>query len=95
MGLVPWLIKFSTALRSRYTKEWVEGAAGHWDDAAKGNSSLRAAMLRVFADEKVTLCGGGLVAAITLWDLKSFYDTPRIILVINHALGRGFPRTLS
>ena len=66
--------------------------ADQWDDAIRGNSSLRAAALRAFGDESVRALGGApLISASTLWDMEGFYDSLRPADVLRDALARHFP----
>ena len=53
--------------------EWDDKRAGFWDDAVKGSSPLRAAILRSLRVEVSALLG--LEAVGILWDVSAFFDS--------------------
>ncbi len=73
--------------------DWDEKVSGFWDDAVKGSSPLRAAILRSLRVEVAKILGYEAVGL--LWDISSFFDEVDISLLIPLALSRGFcPWTL-
>ena len=61
--------------------------AGKWDQAIKGSSLLRCALLMAFRDECIALAPreACLCAASACWDIRAFFDT----LQLEPILGEG------
>ena len=51
LGVMPWLIRLWSRLRSDTIGDWADDTADPWDQAVAGSSSLRRAMCRSFMDE--------------------------------------------
>ena len=52
IGLAPWLSRLHCAMRGTLAQGWVKYTAGFWDEAVRGSSALRVALMRAFADER-------------------------------------------
>ena len=57
IGLTAMLYRLALRLRKALVSEWDDKRAGFWDDAVKGSSPLRAAILRSLRVEVSTLLG--------------------------------------
>ena len=68
--------------------EWDDTFAGFWDDAVKGSSPLRAAILRSLRVEVAKILGYEAIGL--LWDMSAFFDEVDIALLIPLALSGGF-----
>ena len=91
LGVMPWLIRLWSRLRSDTIGDWADDTADPWDQAVAGSSSLRRAMCRSFMDENAATLG--LHTASTLWDVKEFFDSLDITKVLRFALDNFFPAT--
>ena len=87
-GLSAMLYRLALRLRKALVSEWDDKHAGFWDDAVKGSSPLRAAILRSLRVEVSTLLG--LEAVGILWDISAFFDSISIAILIPLALEQGF-----
>ena len=88
IGLTAMLYRLALRLRKAVVSEWDDKRAGYWDDAVKGSSPLRAAILRSLRVEVSTLLG--LEAVGILWDVSAFFDSMSIAILIPLALEQGF-----
>ena len=91
LGIMPWLIRLWSRLRSDTIGNWADATEDPWDQAVAGSSSLRRAMSRAFLDETATSLG--LHTASTLWDVKEFFDSLDITKILRFALDSCFPAT--
>ena len=91
LGVMPWLIRLWSRLRSDTIGDWADETADPWDQAVAGSSSLRRAMCRSFMDEAAATLG--LHTVSTLWDVKEFFDSLDITKVLRFALDNFFPAT--
>ena len=82
------LYRLIMRLKKVLLSEWDEKFAGFWDDAVKGSSPLRAAILRSLRVEVAKILGYEAVGL--LWDISAFFDEVDIALLIPLALDRGF-----
>ena len=93
IGLTAMLYRLIMRLKKMLLAEWDEKFAGFWDDAVKGSSPLRAAILRSLRVEVAKNLGYEAIGL--LWDISAFFDEVDIALLIPLALSRGFcPWTL-
>ena len=93
IGLTAMLYRLIMRLEKMLLAEWDEKFAGFWDDAVKGSSPLRAAILRSLRVEVAKILGYEAIGL--LWDITAFFDEVDIALLIPLALSRGFcPWTL-
>ena len=78
-------------LRSRkdVTADWCDRRAGHWDNAIRGFSALRAALCRAMRDEAARW--GGQFRACMYWDLEKSYDSLDLGLLVLLSLRLDFP----
>ncbi|CAK0885715.1 unnamed protein product, partial [Prorocentrum cordatum] len=82
-------------MRSEYTNEWVTHIAGKWDASVAGNSTLKEALVRSFADEVLEWAPMQVYTVTALWDAAEFYDTLEPALILEERLRLGIPaRTL-
>ena len=93
IGLTAMLYRLLMKLKKSMLADWDEKLSGFWDDAVKGSSPLRAAILRSLRVEVAKILGYEAVGL--LWDISSFFDEVDISLLLPLALSRGFcPWTL-
>ena len=88
IGLTAMLYRLIMRLKKVLLSEWDEKFAGFWDDAVKGSSPLRAAILRSLRVEVAKILGYEAIGL--LWDISAFFDEVDIALLIPLALDRGF-----
>ena len=69
--------------------EWSATRSQHWDTVARWGSSPRAAVIRQYKLEMVTI--QGFSRAEVLWDDDKFYDHARLRQVAHVAQGVGHP----
>ena len=67
---------------------WDEKFSGFWDDAVRGSSPLKAAILRSLRVEASKILG--LDAIGILWDLSAFSDSIDLAILIPLALDKEF-----
>ena len=93
IGLTAMLYRLLMRLKKAFLADWDDKFAGFWDDAVKGSSPLRAAILRSLRVEVAKILGYEAIGL--LWDISAFFDEVDIALLIPLALSRGFcPWTL-
>ena len=84
IGLTSMLYRLVMKMEKEFLSEWDDKFAGFWDDAVKGSSPLRAAILRsVRVEVAKTL---GFEAIGILWDISAFFDSIDIAMLIPLAL---------
>ena len=88
IGLTAMLYCLIMRLKKVLLADWDEKFAGFWDDAVKGSSPLRAAILRSLRVEVAKILGFEAVGL--LWDISAFFDEVDIAMLIPLALDRGF-----
>ena len=88
IGLTAMLYRLALRLRKALVSEWDDKHAGFWDDAVKGSSPLRAAILRSLRVEVSSLLG--LEAVGILWDVSAFFDSILLAILTPLALEQGF-----
>ena len=86
IGLMAMLFRFAMRL---YKGLIGQGFHGHWDQALRNSSCLRAAILRALKVEVGFLDGFDSLAF--LWDIASFYDSIRLCDLVRMRLERHFP----
>ena len=91
LGLLPWLVRLWAGARKAEATVWLEAADAPWDQAIKGSSALRAALLRSFADEMVLESGGAQHFVSCAWDFDGFYDRLQPCTILREALKWGYP----
>ncbi|CAK0878115.1 unnamed protein product, partial [Prorocentrum cordatum] len=91
IGLLPEVVKLWSKMRSEYTHECVTSMAGKWGAATAGNSALREALLRSFADAVPERPPTKVCTVTALWDRAEFCDTREPVPVLDEGLGRGMP----
>jgi hypothetical protein len=69
---------------------WEANRIGHWDDAIKGSSSLRAAAVRRLRAEVCTANGDEFLGL--LWDAEKFYDNINLSKLAQASIKLGLPR---
>ena len=72
--------------------EWDTKAAGHWDSAIRGSSSLRAQLARSLELELAH--AEGLFTAHFLWDIRKFYDSIKLKVLIPRLIDLNYPGVL-
>ncbi|CAK0907611.1 unnamed protein product [Prorocentrum cordatum] len=85
------LLNATFSFRSQCTNEWASHMAGKWGAAVAGNSALKEALVRSFADEVLEWAPMKVFAATALWDLAEFYDTLEPLLILEEGLRLGLP----
>ena len=92
IGLFSEIARLWAEIRSPVANAWVEAMAGKWDQAVRGSSSLRCALVRAFRDECVALSPPeeSLCAASACWDIKAFYDTLQLQPILREGLSLNF-----
>ena len=88
IGLTAMLYRLTMRLFKTLLADWDDKFAGFWDDAVKGSSPLRAAILRSLRVEVAKILGYEAIGL--LWDISAFFDEVDIALLIPLALKRGF-----
>ena len=73
IGLMAMLFRFAMRLHKGLIGQWDEAFHGHWDQAVRNSSYLRAAILRALKVEVGYLEGFDSLAI--LWDIAAFYDS--------------------
>ena len=73
--------------------QWDDAFHGHWDQAVRNSSGLRAAILRALKVEVGYLEGFDSLAL--LWDIAAFYDSIRLCDLVRLGLERSFPSHLA
>ena len=73
MALTALYYALRTRIRQPYIKAWDEQRAAFRDDALRGSSALRAALLRRAADESAMALD--IQSSATCLDMAKFYDT--------------------
>ena len=86
---MPMLFRFAMRLYKGLIGQWDEGFHGHWDQAIRNSSCVRAAILRALKVEVGFLEGFDSLAF--LWDIASFYDSIRLCDLVRMDLERHFP----
>ncbi|CAK0891739.1 unnamed protein product, partial [Prorocentrum cordatum] len=95
IGLLSEVMKIWSKIRSQYTNEWASHMAGKWDAAIAGNSALKEASDRSFADEVLEWAPMKVFTVTALWDLAEFCDMLEPLLILEEGLRLGLPaRTL-
>ena len=69
--------------------DWEQAQGDFWDSALKGNSALRAALVRTVFTE--TAESFGAEAAGLAWDMDKFYDNINPVLLADMALDLDYP----
>ena len=82
-----------SGIRSPGVKTWDAERAGHWDDAVRGSSALRAALKRRILDECAVL--HGKCTAGIYWDVEKFYDNIDIVKLATLAQTYEYPIAVS
>ncbi len=82
------LYRLAMRLRKTMVASWDDSFAGFWDDAIRGSSPLRAAILRSLRVEASKILG--LDAIGILWDLSAFFDLIDLAILIPLALEKNF-----
>ena len=78
--------------RKPIADSWCSEFAGHWDDAIRKSSALRAALGTAFLDETGDF--HNLISATILWDVKKFYDSLNLQKLLEKSLKLGFNAVL-
>ncbi len=78
-----------SAARNPDVEPFEKGFVQFWDNAIKGSSALRATLERKLYDELHILEGD--VAFGMYWDIEKFYDSIRLVLLIQLAVQAGYP----
>ena len=78
------LFRFAMRLYKGMMGQWDEGFHGHWDQAIRNSSCLRAAILRALKIEVGVLEWFDSLAF--LWDIASFYDSIRLCDLVRMGL---------
>ena len=86
------LFRFAMRLHNGLVGQWDDAFHGHWDQAVRNSSCLRAAILRALKVEVVYLEGFDSLAL--LWDIAAFYDSIRLCDSVRMGLDRSFPPML-
>ena len=73
IGLTAMLYRLAMRLRKTMAATWEEKFAAFWDDAIRGSSPLRAAVLRSLRVEVSKILGFEAIGI--LWDISAFYDS--------------------
>eukprot|EP00959_Pyramimonas_sp_CCMP1952_P234983 4909984-Pyramimonas_sp.AAC.1 len=95
IGLLSEVMKIWSKIRSQCTNEWASHMAGKWDAAIAGNSALKEASDRSFADEVLEWAPMKVFTVTALWDLAEFCDMLEPLLILEEGLRLGLPaRTL-
>ena len=89
LGILPWLTRLWSRMRSNGLNEWIDQTADPWDDAVAGSSALTQALRRAFFDEAAT--ANRVCAASNLWDVKEFFDSLDMLKILQAAKDYGFP----
>ena len=84
IGLVAMLFRFAMRLHKGLIGQWDEAFHGHWDQAVRKSSCLRAAILRALKVEVGYLEGFDSLAI--LWDIAAFYDSIRLCDLVRFGL---------
>ena len=92
IGLMAMLFRFAMRLHKGLIGQWDDAFHGHWDQAVRNSSCLRAAILRALKVEVGYLEGFDSLAL--LWDIAAFYDSIRLADLVRMGLDRSFPRLL-
>ena len=82
------MVLWSSA-RAVHVKTWDAAKGRHWDSALKGNSALKAALMRRLLDELIVQEGGHNINIY--WDVEKFYDSVDLVKLLIFAQERGFP----
>ena len=93
IGLFSEVARLWAAIRSPFADAWTTAMAGKWDQAVRGSSSLRCALVRAFRDECIALASPDehLCAASSCWDIRAFYDTLQLEPILREGLRLEFP----
>ena len=70
------LFRFAMRLHKGLIGQWDDAFHGHWDQAVRNSSCLRAAIWRALKFEVGYLEGFDSLAL--LWDIAAFYDSIRL-----------------
>ena len=84
IGLTAMLYRLTMRLYKGLIGSWEEKTHGHWHQAVKNSSCLRAAVLMALKLEVGALVGLDTVAI--LWDISALFDSIRIVDVITLGL---------
>eukprot|EP00973_Karenia_brevis_P060794 8454565-Karenia_brevis.AAC.1 len=76
-------------MRALETMEWSDEKHRHWDHAVRGSSALRAALGQMVMQE----CSKEkeLLRVMVLWDIEKLYDSMLLPLLLDAAIGNGYP----
>ena len=82
-----------SGIRSPIVRDWDARRAGHWDDAVRGSSALKAALKRRILDECAVLKRES--TAGIYWDVEKFYDSINIVRLAELSQEFNFPIAVS
>ena len=86
--LVSFIYKLYTLVRKSFVTTWDDNNAGFWDDAVKGSSALRAALIRSFHNEIALALG--LETATVYFDIDNCYDSIDVSKIIYNRVRLSF-----
>ncbi|CAK0897887.1 unnamed protein product, partial [Prorocentrum cordatum] len=89
LGLLPFLPKLWSKMRSADSLDWTVAMDEHWDTAIRGSSALQAALVRSLLDE--TCQEMKISCATLLLDLEKLYDSISIAKMCAAGIRQGFP----
>ena len=89
LGILPWVTRLWSKMRSSGLNQWIDKTADPWDDAVPGSSALTQALRRAFYDEAAT--ANHVCSASNLWDVKEFFDSLDMLKILQAARGYDFP----
>jgi hypothetical protein len=89
IGLTSGFYRLYMRIRKPAISKWEDEHAGHWDQAVRGSSALRAAILREVRNDLARWAG--MHVATILWDCAKFFDSLEPWLIGPTAIRLGFP----
>ena len=89
IALMHRLLRAFFKARRWFISSWEQSRADWWDNALKGSSALRAAVLRSFGSEAAVLAGASVVAAFV--DIAKFYDSLDPVILVTQLIKLHFP----